>query len=150
MEQTSPHIDNSEHTYQIRVPEIVVAIIRELFVMLFCTYFVSMIIDALADSFVSNVFDTDLMLWALLAVGAVTVLVQPLTNASERRAASVRSRYVLAVAAGAVASAVVWSKTSSLGTQGMLYAVASGVIVATLSLIVLNEEHEDTDLLIKG
>lgn len=147
MERPSSHTANSDHTYQFRVPETAVALVRELFVMLFCTYFVSMTIDALADAFVSKVFDTDILLWALVIVGAFAVLLHPLTgltNGARQPTRSARSRYVLVISAGMVAGAVVWAKSSALGSLGMAYALASGAVVAILSYLLL-DENETSD-----
>jgi hypothetical protein len=144
MEHGTPTNGNSDHLYQIRVPDMVVTLVRELFIMLFFTYFASMVIDALADSFVSNVFDTDLLLWALLIVGALAVLLQPLAGPVEDAKRAARSQYVLVIVVGLIAAAVVWTKTSALGALGMAYALASGVIVAVLSLLLLTDTDHST------
>jgi len=144
MEHIAPPTANNNHTYQIRVPDTVVALVRELFVMLFCTYFAIMVIDAFADLFVSNVFNTDLLLWALLIAGTLAVLLQPLASPVKGNTISARSKYALVIVVGLVAAAVVWTKTNALGTLGTVYALASGVIVAILSCLLLNE-NEPTD-----
>jgi len=143
MEPTS-HNPQREHTYQFRVPELFVAIVRELFVMLFCTYFAIMAIDVFADAFVSNVLDTDIILWALVVVGVFAALLHPRANATDGRTQSVRSRLAFAVIAGAVAAAVVWAKAGALGTSGIVYALASGIIVAVLCHL-LSDEQKTTD-----
>ncbi len=144
MEQASRQTANSDHTYQFRVPETVVALVRELFVMLFCTYFASMTIDALADAFVSKAFDTDILLWTLVIVGAFAVLLHPLTgltNGARQPRRSARSRYVLVIGAGMVAGAVVWAKSSTLGSLGTVFALASGTVVAILTYLMLDERE---------
>lgn len=133
--------------YRVRVPRMLLWAIQEVFAASLVTYLVFFLIDSLVDSFVSKQFNTNILLWIVIASGAALVLMNPRVDAPPNvaRPKQMTAKTVAMIAVfGVVAAGIVVLKTKSFGRLSYVIAGISGALVFLLSLVLLFGDDDDS------
>ncbi len=144
-----------ERAFNVRVPGIVLWSLNELFTVSLVTYLAFYLLDSFIGSFISKQFDMDILLWIVIASGALSLWLNPIAgrSASENGAGTRQLSWKMAayvVALGIAAASVIFLKTKVLGRTGWLISMVSAVLVMWTSFaFLLDEGRDDTDQLSK-
>lgn len=140
--ETYKHI--LQKTGQIRDSESVIHIITTTFQMLLTIFLVTLLIHEFKPLWVEHYISLNNFLIVIIILGILAVLVEPEEPQPAKEAESItRKDYIVISLSGIIGSIIVWYKIKDIGWVAYLIAAMSGVLIITLSILMIEESGND-------
>jgi len=121
--------------------ELLIEMNRDFFQYALITYLILLLIDTVWEKSVSYRINLNNLLIAIIISGIITVLSQGKSEREEKKVEKITKKdYVLISILGAMGALIVYYKTVSMGMISIPISIISGLLISSLSILVLKEE----------
>lgn len=133
-----------QKTGQIRDNKSVIHIVTTTFQMMLTIFLVTLLIHEFKPLWVEHYISLNNFLIIIIILGILAVLVEPeeLQPAKEQESIT-RKDYIVISLSGIIGSIIVWYKIKDIGWVAYLIAAMSGILIITLSILMIEESGND-------
>lgn len=122
------------------------SILTETFQKILFVFLLTLLVHEFKPLYIEHYISLNRFLLVVIVLGIIAVLVEPdKSDVLNEPATLNRSDYILIAISGIAGSVIVWYKIKDIGWVAYLISAMSGVLIITLSILMVEESGEGTD-----